>query len=196
MERRHMSERKTEMSLDEVLSSIKKMVMDEEPPVLELTDVISKDGSINKVNKDSVAPIKSADSKNPDMSSFLRLIQENADHMPESTPNGSIEPEVTAKVKSKRIVEPVTCAICTEIPACDCTPVEDKEENPLTTVTTNNDCIQNIIKEMAIQMVPEITTKFIKERLEEKLKNIDLQDMVKSVIEREVQKLFSNKSIL
>ncbi|MDR2268498.1 MAG: hypothetical protein LBD81_03570, partial [Holosporaceae bacterium] len=72
-----MDGKKTEMSLDEVLSSIKKMVMDEEPPVLELTDVISKDGSITKLTKDNIAPITSLDSKNPDMSSFLRLIQEN-----------------------------------------------------------------------------------------------------------------------
>lgn len=67
-------EKKTEMSLDEVLSSIKKMVVDEDPPVLELTDMVSEDGSIVNIKKES------GNIKSTDMSSFLRLIQENADN--------------------------------------------------------------------------------------------------------------------
>jgi cell pole-organizing protein PopZ len=64
----------TEASLDEVLSSIKDMVTGPEPPVLDLTDMIAEDGSVIKLEKNKVKSIN-----NPDMKSFLRLIQENAD---------------------------------------------------------------------------------------------------------------------
>ncbi len=59
-----------EMSLDEVLSSIKKMVIDSEPPVLELTDMVSENGDIVRVKS-------STEAKSSDMGSFLKLIQEN-----------------------------------------------------------------------------------------------------------------------
>ncbi len=65
---------KNEMSLDEVLSSIKKMVVDKEPPVLDLTDMISKDGTIVKVKKNN-----GENKDEQDMGTFLKLIQENQD---------------------------------------------------------------------------------------------------------------------
>ena len=69
-----MEDKNSEMSLDEVLSSIKKMVIDDEPPVLELTDMISEDGSIVKIKNNSKG------CKNQqDMGSFLKLIQKNQD---------------------------------------------------------------------------------------------------------------------
>jgi cell pole-organizing protein PopZ len=74
-----MEDNNAEMSLDEVLSSIKKMVVDEEPPVLELTDMISNDGSIVKIQKNA------KDCKNKDMGSFLKLIQENQDSTQHNT---------------------------------------------------------------------------------------------------------------
>ena len=67
-----MAENQTEMSLDEVLSSIKQMVVDKEPPVLELTDMISPDGTIVKVKNGKRDP-KSKD----ELRDFLRLAQEN-----------------------------------------------------------------------------------------------------------------------
>lgn len=67
-----MKDNSSEMSLDEVLSSIKKMVVDSEPPVLELTDMVSENGDIVKV-KSGVSNSSS------DMGSFLKLIQENDD---------------------------------------------------------------------------------------------------------------------
>jgi cell pole-organizing protein PopZ len=73
-ERGCMESKSPEMSLDDVLSSIKQMVINEEPPVLELTDMVSDDGSIVKIKKNSASGGKSAD-----MSSFLKLIQENSD---------------------------------------------------------------------------------------------------------------------
>ena len=65
-----MVDKNPEMSLDEVLSSIKKMVIDTEPPVLELTDMVSENGDIVKVKSN-------VESQSSDMSSFLKLIQEN-----------------------------------------------------------------------------------------------------------------------
>jgi cell pole-organizing protein PopZ len=67
-----MTEKNSDVSLDEVLESIKKMVIDKEPPVLELTDMISDDGSITKVKKNCI--------EDSNMSSFLRLIQENSNN--------------------------------------------------------------------------------------------------------------------
>jgi cell pole-organizing protein PopZ len=63
------------MPLDEVLSSIKNMVMGDEPPVLELTDMISKDGSIVKIKKND----GSDSAEDQDMSAFLRMVQENSE---------------------------------------------------------------------------------------------------------------------
>lgn len=65
-----MVDKNPEMSLDEVLSSIKKMVIDTEPPVLELTDMVSENGDIVKVKSET-------ESQSSDMGSFLKLIQEN-----------------------------------------------------------------------------------------------------------------------
>jgi len=67
-------EKQSEMSLDEVLSSIKQMVINEEPPVLELTDMVSEDGSIVKINDAINDPSLKA---SKDMSSFLKMAQAN-----------------------------------------------------------------------------------------------------------------------
>lgn len=69
-----MAEKQTEMSLDEMLSSIKQMVIDKDPPVLELTDMISPDGTIIKVGNG-----QSACSVTNEMRDFLRLAQEETD---------------------------------------------------------------------------------------------------------------------
>ena len=78
-----MSDKNSEMSLDEVLSSIKKMVTDDEPPVLELTDMVKEDGSI--VNIKNGIDAKS----DPNIASFLKLVQENSENNP-----------ITAKVET------------------------------------------------------------------------------------------------
>ena len=62
-----MVDKNSEMSLDEVLMSIKKMVVAEEPPVLDLTDMVKPDGSIEK--------IRTPDSGGSDMGTFLKLVQ-------------------------------------------------------------------------------------------------------------------------
>ncbi len=68
-------DKQAEMSLDEVLSSIKQMVISDEPPVLELTDMINEDGNIVKIKKtDSISNESVNTSKDMDM--FLKLAQE------------------------------------------------------------------------------------------------------------------------
>ncbi|MDR0555635.1 MAG: hypothetical protein LBG20_01315 [Holosporaceae bacterium] len=67
-----MTDKTSEMSLDDVLSSIKQMVVGEEPPVLDLTDMIKPDGSIVKV--------KTPEVEKRDMGAFLKLVQENVDY--------------------------------------------------------------------------------------------------------------------
>ena len=63
-------EKQTEMSLDDVLSSIKQMVIDEEPPVLELTERVSDDGSIITL-EDAAQPAEDSNG----MSAFLKMAQ-------------------------------------------------------------------------------------------------------------------------
>ena len=86
-----MAEKDSEMSLDEVLSSIKKMVVDLEPPVLELTDMVADDGSIVDLKK------KEESHKSSDMGSFLKIIQENSE---------SFEKPVTETVETKKNMNP------------------------------------------------------------------------------------------
>lgn len=65
-----MAEKKSEMSLDEVLSSIKQMVVDAEPPVLDLTDMVTADGTVVKVGENE---------SEESMGAFLKLAQDSAD---------------------------------------------------------------------------------------------------------------------
>lgn len=65
-----MAEKKSEMSLDEVLSSIKKMVVDTEPPVLDLTNMVKEDGTVVKVGENET---------DESMGTFLKLAQDSAE---------------------------------------------------------------------------------------------------------------------
>lgn len=71
-----MAEQQAEMSLDEVLSSIKQMVIDKDPPVLELTDMISSDGTIVKVKNGLNEGDQSISQDRNDLRDFLRTAQE------------------------------------------------------------------------------------------------------------------------
>ncbi len=95
-----MTEKPAEMSLDEMLSSIKQMVIDKDPPVLELTDMISSDGTIVKVKRgDGDFKIKN------EMRDFLRLAQEESDvSLVADSPkvaSETISPVETQKVEKK-----------------------------------------------------------------------------------------------
>lgn len=102
-----MENKTSEMSLDEVLSSIKKMVIDEEPPVLELTEMVSDDGSIVSIKKKHNNDLKS-ENKSSDMSSFLKLIQEDVSEaaqevaeMPAAAATQQSERKPTINLKSE-----------------------------------------------------------------------------------------------
>ncbi len=61
---------KAEMSLDDVLTSIKKMVIDVDPPILDLTDIVQDDGSIVQAKQSTEAN---------DMKMFLHMAQEHGE---------------------------------------------------------------------------------------------------------------------
>ncbi|MDR1551449.1 MAG: DUF2497 domain-containing protein [Holosporaceae bacterium] len=87
----------SEMSLDEVLSSIKKMVMDEEPPVLDLTDMVGPDGSI--------VQIKNHNSR-LEMRTFLKMVQENVEKISEDTVVGGEGKRAMIREESTEILQP------------------------------------------------------------------------------------------
>jgi cell pole-organizing protein PopZ len=191
-------EKKTEMSLDEVLSSIKKMVMDEEPPVLELTDVISGDGSIVKASKNVETHQLGSGGKNPDMSSFLRLIQENADHHLENiSSNTRLKEEIvessevgSEKIKAKKNedAEAINCVVCSQIsPPQNDSAVANVDIMDIDNNNTRgiNDTIEGVLT----QVMPEIATPIIQKWLDK-----NLQKIVQDKIEEEVRRLFGNSS--
>ncbi|GHU12227.1 hypothetical protein FACS189449_05530 [Alphaproteobacteria bacterium] len=157
-----MVDRNSEMSLDEVLSSIKKMVIDEVPPVLELTDMVSSDGSIVKVKKSPTLG-----NKDPDMSSFLKLIQENTDSGSRKEPTPEIKKSFSDDVSDR-----ISCSLSCEIP--------EKEEVAQSCKSEKNDILMEMVKETMISL--------IQRWLDE-----NLRDIVKVVVEAEVRKLFEKR---
>ncbi|MDR2681449.1 MAG: DUF2497 domain-containing protein [Holosporaceae bacterium] len=158
-----MDENKSEMSLDEVLSSIKKMVMDEEPPVLELTDMVSRDGSIVKIKKGGMPD----NNKNPDMGSFLKLIQENTD---------SASKKEAAK---QEMPERVVCSVCCDLPDSEELNFEKIKEEPSSSQKSEN---------TIMEMIKSVMTPLIQKWLDE-----NLQTIVKNAVESEIKKLFEKK---
>lgn len=94
-----MSDKQSEMSLDDVLQSIKQMVTDKEPPVLDLTDMMSPDGSIVKLKKGfdpgnntkdfTADPASNNVGDKGDFSTFLSLAQANAQMATQSVKNSN-----------------------------------------------------------------------------------------------------------
>lgn len=127
----------SEMSLDEVLSSIKRMVIDEEPPVLELTDVVSDDGNIVSIKKKN----GTEKSKSNDMSSFLKLIQEDAPQM---------EKEIEKSAQRNDAISREAHIM--------------KEERP---VSSSNNSVQqqNVMHELIIEAVTPLLKKWIDQNL-------------------------------
>ncbi|MDR2794802.1 MAG: DUF2497 domain-containing protein [Holosporaceae bacterium] len=154
-----MDENKSEMSLDEVLSSIKKMMIDDEPPILELTDMVSNDGSIVKIKKDN-AP----ENKNPDIGSFLKLIQENTD---------SVSPKGLSKRARDEHISRST--VCSNVP-------ERREQSKDTSVPTPKS------ESTITEMIKSIMTPLIQKWLDE-----NLHIIVKNAVESEIKKLFEKK---
>lgn len=64
-----------EMSLDEVLSSIKEMVIGEEPPVLELTNIVAEDKESADSRSLELTEKIEIQNSNGDMKTFLQMAQ-------------------------------------------------------------------------------------------------------------------------
>jgi hypothetical protein len=122
-----MTDKNPEMSLDDVLSSIRKMVIDSEPPVLDLTDMVKPDGSIVKVRSP----------ENADMSAFLKLVQENA---ASASNNERLKDEFVAQRLKKG---PIVSA---DVSSC---PIDSRPEKK----TDKNEAILELLKEIAAPSV-------------------------------------------
>jgi len=156
-----MVEKQTEMSLDEVLSSIKQMVVDKDPPVLELTDMISSDGSIVKV-KNGQKDVKGSS----ELKDFLRLAQENGKEsliLKDSSPK---------KLQSAN----TECHPCSVEPEKGSgLPRHAANENPMASegarITVN-------------EIIREVATPLVKDWLEK-----NLPSLAKEVVTAEIQKM-------
>jgi len=154
-----MTEKPAEMSLDEMLSSIKQMVIDKDPPVLELTDMISPDGTIVKVKRgDGGFKIKN------EMRDFLRLAQEESD--------------VSLIDDSPKIAQETVDSV--ELPE-----TEEKEDSDLRVELTETKSIASEKVGIAVSdVVREVATPIIKKWLEK-----NLSSLVREVVTSEVQKM-------
>jgi hypothetical protein len=122
-----MTDKNSEMSLDDVLSSIRKMVIDDEPPVLDLTDMVKPDGSIVKIKS----------SENADMGAFLKLVQENTTSVPDCK---RLKEEYVSQHLKKGPV------ISADISSCPIDSVSEKKID-------KNEAILELLKEIAAPSV-------------------------------------------
>lgn len=177
-----MADESSEMSLDDVLSSIKQMVIDKDPPVLELTDMLSSDGRIVNVKSvDGSASAKSsADSGNSDIKTFLQLVQSSGENevtaqeklqlenlptekLEEAADQGKPQPESNP---SEKLDEPVT------------------HEKPFLESNLSEKLDQCDDKRSISEIVTNITTALVKTWLDEHLENV-----VRDVVKQEVKNL-------
>ncbi|MDR1235710.1 MAG: hypothetical protein LBJ96_01755 [Holosporaceae bacterium] len=146
-----MTDKNSEMSLDDVLSSIRKMVMDNEPPVLDLTDMVKPDGSIVKVKSP----------ENADMSAFLKLVQENA---ASASHNERLKDEFVAQ-RLKR--GPIVSA---DVLSC---PIDSRSERK----TDKNEAILELLKEIAAPSVNKWVENHlqdvVRQMIEERIKIVE-----------------------
>jgi cell pole-organizing protein PopZ len=156
---------KNEMSLDDVLSSIKRMVIDDEPPVLDLTDMLKPDGTIVKIA--STDP-----SENQDIGTFLKLAQKNAESMSE------IKREKEGYAARQLQKAPLISA---DILSC---PVTSRDERPKQRPSEPNK------KEEVLELLKEVATPLIDKWLEDNLPKI-VQKTVEEKLRELGQRVFS-----
>jgi cell pole-organizing protein PopZ len=154
-----MVDKNSEMSLDDVLSSIKKMVIDNEPPVLDLTDVVKPDGSVVK--------IKQNDPEGADIGSFLKLAQENADLVLEN--KYKKEEFIAQQLKEAPIVS-------VGVSSCPITSnTKQKSSDFAESSDKKSEAIMELIKEIMIPLInkwmddnlPNIAKKVVEEKFRE-----------------------------
>lgn len=156
-----MVEKQTEMSLDEVLSSIKQMVVDKDPPVLELTDMISSDGSIVKV-KNGQKDVKGSS----ELKDFLRLAQENGKE------SLILKDSASGKLQSAD----------TECHPCSVEP--EKGAGLPRHATCENPMTSDGVKITVNEIIREVAAPLIKDWLEK-----NLPSLAKEIVTTEIQKM-------
>jgi hypothetical protein len=152
-----MIDKNSEMSLDEVLSSIRKMVVDEEPPVLDLTDMVRPDGSIVKVKN----------SENADMGAFLKLVQENSDSVSTADQKRFKDEYISQQLKKAPIIS-------TDVSNYPFSCESDKKTEKK---TDKNEAILELLREIAQPTVNKWIENHLcdmaKEAIDEKMKTIE-----------------------
>lgn len=164
-----MVEEQTEMSLDEVLSSIKQMVVDKDPPVLELTDMVSPDGTIVRVKNGQKNPKDKSELRD-----FLRLAQENG--------RDSQLLEDPTSVKSRMQNDDATASGAVDETSNSISTQKSKE------LPKSASCKNSVISEGAKvpinEIVREVAAPLIKEWLEK-----NLPSLAREVVTVEIQKM-------
>lgn len=146
-----MAEKQTEMSLDEMLSSIKQMVIDKDPPVLELTDMVSPDGTIIKLKSSH----NNCSSKN-EMRDFLRLAQEESI----SSLSEDLRDEADASDSVKEEL-----------------PLHETKENPMSTQKISI-TVSDVVREIASPIIKEWLDKNL-ENLVKEIVMAEVQKMIR-----------------
>jgi len=165
-----MVEEQTEMSLDEMLSSIKQMVIDKDPPVLELTDMVSPDGSIIKIKNGQ----KKSKSKS-ELRDFLRLAQENGGDSQLSKDSSSKRQTNGCGESSDAVVDASECEF-------DSASSESRKGLP-----KHADCRTAVASGGAVtvdEIIREVSAPLIKDWLEK-----NLPSLAKEIIAAEIQKM-------
>jgi cell pole-organizing protein PopZ len=132
------------------------MVIDDEPPVLDLTDVVKPDGSIVKVKK--------TDSENSDMGSFLKLVQENASLDYE---NKFHKEEYIAQQLQKA---PIISADVSSSPVTSSSEKQPDKNETIPNPKSMEEISASLINKWINNNLPDIAKKVVEEKIRELLK--------------------------
>ncbi|MCR4623819.1 MAG: DUF2497 domain-containing protein [Alphaproteobacteria bacterium] len=166
-----MVEDQTEMSLDEMLSSIKQMVVDKDPPVLDLTDMVSSDGTIVKLKNGQ----KNSKGKN-ELRDFLQRAQESGKES--QLFKDSALAERRGKGCGQNDNENVS------VPECE---FDSASSEKIKGLPKHTDCQNPMASGSAVmvsEIVREVAAPLIKDWLEK-----NLPELAKEIIAAEVQKM-------
>lgn len=162
------------MSLDEVLSSIKKMMIDKEPPVLDLTNIITENGDI--VDVQNIASDTSS------MGSFLKFVNEDeqTQEMQKTSINKKESPisvDIDKNDSSNNsIKEKIDSEAIKEIPL--------REEPPIIATKSSNESMDKAMLVIIESLMKPMIEKWLKE---------NLPGVVAGIVENEITKLLSKR---
>ena len=174
-----MEKESSEISLDEVLSSIRDMVTNEEPPVLELTEMVSEDGSI--VSLKNTATPSPSDKKNTDMSAFLKLIQQESGQNLPNNGGGSSKMSSSSKKQSSIAESSDSNSIGTKSSSSNKKSPKNQLAGGSNKATDYND---TIFQELVIDTAKPLIEDWIRNNLEQ---------IVKATVQAEVRSLLNKK---